>query len=50
MCEAYAQRAMRDDLGKREIRRFDVEVAFDYLQIWRNGPQELVRVAVCDVA
>jgi hypothetical protein len=29
--EADAQRAVRDDLGEREIRRFDVEVAFDDL-------------------
>jgi hypothetical protein len=48
--EADAQRAVRDDLGEREVGRFDVEVAFDDLQVRRDAAQEFVRFAVRDVA
>lgn len=33
MCEAYAQRSVGDDFGEGKVRRFDVEVALDDLQI-----------------
>jgi hypothetical protein len=35
--EADAQRAVRDDFGEREVRCFDVEVAFDDLQVGRDA-------------
>ena len=37
MCEAYAQRSVGDDFGEGEVRRFDVEVAFDDLQVGCNA-------------
>jgi hypothetical protein len=48
--EADAQRAVRDDFREGEVRRFDVEVAFDDLQVWRDAAQEFVGFAVRDVA
>jgi hypothetical protein len=50
MCKADAQRAVRHDLGQREVGRLDVEVAFYDLQVRRDGAQELVGVAVGDVS
>jgi hypothetical protein len=48
--EADAQRAVCDDFGEREVGRLDVEVALYDLQVRRDGAQELVCVAVGDVA
>jgi hypothetical protein len=50
MREADAQRAVRDDFGECEVRRFDVEVAFDDLQVWRDAAEEFICFAVRDVA
>ncbi len=41
---------MRDDFGQGEVRRFDVKVALDNLQIRRNGTEEVVCFPVGDVA
>jgi hypothetical protein len=48
--EADAQRAVRDDFGEGEVRRFDVEVAFDDLQVGRDAAEEFICFAVRDVA
>ena len=40
--EADAQRAVTDDFGERQLRRFDVEVAFDDLEVGGDGAQEVV--------
>jgi hypothetical protein len=48
--EADAQRAVGDDAREREVGRLGVEVALDDLQVGRDGAQELVRVAVGEVA
>lgn len=50
MREANAQRAVRDDLGQREVGRLDVKVALDYLQVRRDAAEELVCFAVGNVA
>jgi hypothetical protein len=48
--EADAQRAVGDDARERQVGRFRVEVALDDLQVGCDGAQELVRVAVRQVA
>jgi hypothetical protein len=50
MCEAYAQRPMCDYFGEGKVRRFDIEVTLDDLQVGRDATQEFIRFPVCDVA
>ena len=42
MYEADAQGAMAHGFGNGEIRRLDVEIALDDLQVWRYLPEEFV--------
>lgn len=48
--ESYAQAAMCDYFGEREVWRFNVEVALDNLQVGRDTAEKLVRFTVGDVA
>jgi hypothetical protein len=42
MRESYSETSMLDDLVNWQAGGFDVEVAFDDLDIWRNATQKLV--------
>lgn len=48
--EADAQRAMRHDLGERQVGRFGVEVALDDLEVGRQRAQVVVCFLVGQVA
>ncbi len=50
MGEADAQLAVRHDLRQRQVGRVHVEVALDHLQVGRDGPEELIRLLVRQVA
>lgn len=41
---------MSDDFGESEIRCFDIEIAFHYLQVWCYAAKEVVGLFVCEVA
>lgn len=48
--EADAQRAVRDDLRERQRRSISIVPALDDLQVWRDGPQVVVRRLVSEIA
>jgi hypothetical protein len=50
MCEAYPQRAMCDDFGEGEAGSFRVVIAFDDLEIGRDGAEVVVRFPVGEIA
>lgn len=50
MRETYPQRAVRHDPRERQVRRLDIEVALDDLQLRRDAAQELVRLFVREIA
>lgn len=50
MSEADAQTAVSDDLGEREVGGVDVVVALDHLQVWGDLAEELIGLAVGQVA
>jgi hypothetical protein len=50
VCEAYAQRAMRDYFREGEVGRFNVKVAFDNVQVWCYTAEEFVRFFIGYVA
>ena len=49
VCEAYPKRAMSDNLLRREIRCFNVKIAFHDLKIRRYASKEVVSCVICQI-
>lgn len=50
MSKPNPETAVRHDLGERQVRRVDIEIAFHELQIRRDLTEEFKGVAICKVA
>lgn len=50
VCEANAQATMVDNLGEREVRGVDIEITFDHLQVGGYLAEEVIGLAVGQVA